>query len=122
MFTRKIILKVNNVKDKIYYQDVYKNKLGLELYMLEDIYIPAYDKVIIDMGIKCEYNNMWIMMRSWTYSTPIIMKNHIQKVTFGETIKFELYNTSDTSYMIKRGESYVKLVNEKMRKTKYQIV
>jgi len=115
---------------------------GLDLFVPKDVEIEPGKTVLVDMGIQCQsksftfclknwvkgefyqYHSYFLFPRSSISKTPLIMRNSIGLIDSAYTgnIKAPLYNTSHETFVLKKGQRYVQLVNADASPVKFKIV
>lgn len=124
------------------HQTYHDGDAGLDLFVIKDIAILPHTTKLVDLGIKCQsrsvswnpldwfrgqgyrYHSYFLFPRSSITKTPLILKNSIGLIDRGYlgNIKAAFYNTSNQTFVLKRGERYVQLVNGDLSPARFQVV
>ena len=124
------------------HQTYHEGDAGLDLFVIKDTAILPNTTKLIDLGIKCQCRSVswnpldWIRGRGYQYhsyylfprssisKTPLILKNSIGLIDRGYlgNVKAAFYNTSNQTFVLKRGERYVQLVNGDLSPAQFQVV
>jgi dUTP pyrophosphatase len=107
---------------------------GLDLFIVEDGVIPARSNCLVDLGISCQlksesggnarYFSYNVYARSSISKTPLILANGVGLADAGYlgNLKAAFYNTSDSDYVIKKGERYVQLARADLGEISFELV
>jgi dUTP pyrophosphatase len=139
------LVKVEGSENHHLYQNhltYHEGDAGLDLFIIKDIAILPNTTKLVDLGIKCQsrsvslnpidwirgkmyhYHSYYLFPRSSIAKTPLILKNSIGLIDRGYlgNIKAAFYNTSNQTFVLKRGERYVQLVNGDLSPAQFKVV
>lgn len=136
------VLDNNNIDLYRDHTEYHAGDSGLDLFMIENVEIPAHSTVIIGLGIKCQlesfnwcpykwvsegfkkHKSYFIFPRSSISKTPLRLANSIGLVDSAYTgeLKVALHNTSERPYQVKRGQRLVQLVKHNLSPVTFQLV
>lgn len=142
---KKFLIKVDAPENHHLYknhQTYHEGDAGLDLFITKDVSILPNSTKLVDLGIKCqsrsvtlnpakwirgqayEYHSYFLFPRSSISKTPLILKNSIGLVDKGYlgNIKAAFHNTSSQTFVLKRGERYVQLVNGNLEPARFKVV
>lgn len=129
----KFLIKPNNDQVRELYTNhgVY-NKMdsGLDLFIPQDLVIPAGETVLVNLEIKAQlidgdiYRSFMLFPRSSISKTPLRVANSIGLIDSGYTgdIKVALWNTSLSDFIVKKGERYTQLVRPDLGLIRMELV
>lgn len=132
----------NNIDFYKNHTEYHKGDSGLDLFMVEDVEIPAHTTLIVGLGIKCQlesfnwcpykwfsngfknYKSYFIFPRSSISKTPLRLANSIGLVDSAYTgeLKIALHNTSERLYQVKRNQRLVQLVKQDLSPVTFELV
>jgi dUTP pyrophosphatase len=136
----KFLIKCETADIKQMYENhstYHKGDSGLDLFITNDITIGPGEMKLVELGIKCQlqssswycpwkknYHSYMIFPRSSICKTPLRLANSIGLCDSGYIgeLKAPLYNTSDTSFDLKKGDRYVQLVAPNLKEVSFKIV
>lgn len=92
----------------------YSKDSGYDLFMPSNITIPGHGTVMIDLGVRCEYNGSsgyYLYPRSSISKTPLRLANSVGIIDNGYrgTLKVVVDNISDEPVRVKRGDRLFQL-------------
>jgi dUTP pyrophosphatase len=130
--------KTDDVKEMYSNHSTYhKGDSGLDLFIIEDITIEPGEMKLVGLGIQCQLqSNVWycpwkknyhsymMFPRSSICKSPLRLANSIGLIDGGYLgeLKAALYNTSDKSFNLKKGERYVQLVLPNLSEVSFEVV
>lgn len=144
--TRKFLIKVLDCNNEEFYSShstFHKGDSGLDLFVVDDMIIPAGETKMIKLGITCQsrkfswcfwkwlknksvykYYSYLLFPRSSISKTPLVLRNSIGLIDAGYTgeIMAAMYNTSSEPFLVERGERYVQLVNSNLSSVSFELV
>ena len=104
---------------------------GLDLFIIQDEVIKAGETKLVDLGIKCQLVDIYkryfsynMYARSSIYKTPLRLANGVGLCDAGylNNLKACLHNTSNSDYVIKKGERYVQLARSDLGEITFELV
>jgi len=142
---KKFLIKVDEPENLHLYknhQTYHEGDAGLDLFILKDTAILPNSTKLIDLGVKCQcrsfslnpfdwirgkghkYHSYFLFPRSSISKTPLILKNSIGLIDKGYlgTLKAAFHNTSTQTFVLKRGQRYVQLVNGDLQPAVFEVV
>jgi dUTP pyrophosphatase len=133
----KFLIKPNCEEAKSFYQNhstYHDGDSGLDLFIVEDLVIPAGETKIVDLGISCQlkgcdtkvdkYYSYNMYSRSSISKTPLRLANGVGLCDAGYLgpLKAALHNTSLVDFTIKKGERYVQLARPDLGEISFELV
>lgn len=135
-----LIKPINDSVKQIYinHSTYHSGDSGLDLFIVEDLIIPANQTKLVDLGISCQLNgivkdengnkvkyysyNMYA--RSSISKTPLRLANGVGLIDAGYlgTLKAALHNTSSIDFTIRKGERYVQLARPDLEEVSFELV
>lgn len=145
MFGKKFLINVleeSNAELYTNHTTFHKGDSGLDLFIMNDVFIGPYETQLVKLGISCQsrkfnwcpfswltgkfykYYSYILMPRSSISKTPLMMRNSIGLIDAGYTgeLMASLYNTSAEPFVLKRGERYFQLVNNDLGEVDFKLV
>lgn len=143
---RKFLIKVLDYNNEDFYSShstYHKGDSGLDLFVVDDMVIPAGETKMVKLGITCQsrkfllcpwkwfqnrsfykYYSYYLFPRSSISKTPLVLHNSIGLIDAGYTgeIMAAMHNFSSEDFVVKRGERYVQLVNGDLSSVKFELV
>ena len=124
-----LIKTLNEIADKMYssHGHFHDGDAGLDLYILEEIIIPARETKLIKLGICCEPTDgraYYLFPRSSISKTPLRMSNSIGLIDGGYRgeIMASCDNIKDFDFTIAKGQRLFQLVAVDSSPISYRVV
>ena len=100
---------------------------GFDLFIAEDMILPAYSMQLIDLKVRCEplfKGGYYLYPRSSISKTPLRLANSVGIIDNGYrgTLKCAVDNNSDKDFIIKKGERYFQVCHPLLLPMKINIV
>ncbi len=130
----KIQINLEVADDSLRNEYIYKSKKtevstdsGFDLFIAEDMIIPARTMKMIDLKVRCEplfQGGYYLYPRSSISKTPLRLANSVGIIDNGYrgTIKCAVDNNSDKDFIVKKGERYFQICHPSLMTMKINIV
>lgn len=145
MFQKTFLIRVTEQTNLELYNNhstYHEGDAGLDLFITSDVEIKPGETKLVDLGIQCQsrsytyniwrwltgdfydYHSYWLIPRSSLSKTPLLLRNSVGLIDKAYTgnIKAPLYNTSDESFFLKKGQRYLQLVNCDLSNIYFELV